>query len=243
MQIIIMAGGLGKRMNSNIPKVLHLINDKPMIYYIIQNALFISYNISIIVGKYKDAIRASIREWFPDREFTYILQPEIDGKSGGTGHAIQSCVPFTESDVLILSGDVPLLSVETLRRLIQRRNQILIAKVLSPFGCGRIIFETNQIKRIVEEKDCNLEEAEIQYINCGVYYLSRETLMLTLPLLKNDNNNKEYYLTDCIGYAIQLGIVVDYYKLPEANNYEIANVNCPDDLAKVAQIMDIFSFL
>jgi bifunctional N-acetylglucosamine-1-phosphate-uridyltransferase/glucosamine-1-phosphate-acetyltransferase GlmU-like protein len=130
---IIMAGGLGKRMNSPIPKVLHLVKDKPMIYYVIQKALEInSTHILIIVGKYKDLIQKEIESLFSATEYSrivYINQPEVlindELKVQGTGDAIKCCIPFLvsnninpESNVIILSGDVPLIEKETIENLL-----------------------------------------------------------------------------------------------------------------------------
>ena len=183
---IIMAGGLGKRMKSEIPKVLHLIKGKPMICYVLEKALEVgSDNILIVVGKYKTQIQKKIAKYFSVYEFfkfTFINQEEAKG----TGHAILCCMDFFKenkidlsSQILILSGDVPLIKKDTLQDLLSLPNSILITNLENPFGCGRIIFKENLIDKIIEEKDCKTEEEKnIKYINAGIYHFSLDVLHL-----------------------------------------------------------------
>ena len=166
---IILAGGLGKRMNSTIPKVLHKVNDYPMIYYVIKRAIEIkSKDILIVVGKYQNEIEDNIKKYFTNEELIdihFINQPEITEngieKVGGTGDAIKCCLPYlinskldSSTNILILSGDVPLLSLNTLQSLCALQNSLLITQLENPNGCGRIFFNRNsQIEKIVEEKE------------------------------------------------------------------------------------------
>jgi len=232
---IIMAGGLGKRMNSETPKVLHLVKGKPMLCYVLEKALDIgSDNILIVVGKYKTQIQKKIAKYFSVYEFfkfTFIDQEEPTG----TGHAIQCCLPFFDenkidpinSQVLILSGDVPLIEKETIYKLLQKPNTLLITKLENPFGCGRIIFRENYIDKIIEEKDCKTEEErKIQYVNAGIYHFTLDVLSTCLPKIKNENTNKEYYLTD----IVEISGSLSFYELPREKQIEIININTPAEL-------------
>lgn len=250
---IILAGGLGKRMKSDIPKVLHLVDAKPMIYYPIQHALDLGCNhILIVVGKYKQLIQTTIEYWFPERKqvFEYIIQQEIiDPGTGiikvqGTGDAVKCCLPFFienkiiyETKVLILSGDVPLLSKETISGLLSHdTNTLLVTNAENPFGCGRIFYADEstpdklKISHIVEEKDCTEEERKNTIINCGVYNIQAQVLLYCIPLIKNENKNQEYYLTDLIHIAGEHGIHMYSHELEREKGYEVINVNCVADL-------------
>ena len=240
-----MAGGLGKRMKSDKPKVLNILSGFPLIYYVIRAAISAgSDTILIVVGKYKEIIKAEIDELFSIflDKIHYITQPEAltDGflKVQGTGDAIKCCIPFfTENQkplserVLILSGDVPLIQAKTISNLLRSNNSILITELENPFGCGRIIFSDNkQIKQIIEEKDCTEIERNIKYVNCGIYNFTLELLISCIPEIKNINKNNEYYLTDAISIAKQKGFEINYYDLPRENSDEIININTKDDL-------------
>ena len=234
MITIILAGGLGKRMNSLLPKVLHIINEFPMIYYVIQNALKIgSTKILIVVGKYKNIIKECIDKYYVNTCIEYIDQEYPNG----TGHAIQCCIPYIISNnipktenILILSGDVPLIKENTLVKLLEYSNILLITKTENPFGNGRIIFKDNKIVKIIEEKDCTNIEKQIQYINCGIYNITVDTLINTVPFIQNINQSFEYYLTDFIDLAVKKGIELNYYELPKTESYQISNINTMEDL-------------
>jgi bifunctional N-acetylglucosamine-1-phosphate-uridyltransferase/glucosamine-1-phosphate-acetyltransferase GlmU-like protein len=248
MITIIMAGGLGRRMNSEIPKVLHLINDKPMLYYVIQNALSIgSSNVLIVVGKYKSLIQTEVDKYFPDHiGIEYIDQPEANG----TGHAIKCCIPYLvendfplDTDVLILSGDVPLITEKTLSSLGNKQNSILITNIDNPTGCGRILFtpslegQPKTICQIVEEKDCTDAEREITYVNCGIYNLTMRTIFATIPIIDNINKSNEYYLTDFVKFAVQFNIPLHYHELEKQNQYQIININTIEELNRANSLL------
>jgi hypothetical protein len=248
---IILAGGLGKRMKSEIPKVLHLVNDKPMIYYPIQHALDLGCDkILIVVGKYKQVIEDAIEFWFPDRKpvFEFCIQEEVGNpetgelKVQGTGDAVKCCLSFFtensdisyETKVLILSGDVPLLSKDTIGGLLSHdKNALLVTDAINPFGCGRIFYDDDdgcKISHIIEEKDCTEEERKNTIINCGVYNIQLGVLLSCIPLIKNENKNKEYYLTDLIHISKENGFHIYGHELEREKSYEIINVNSIPDL-------------
>ena len=251
MITIILAGGLGKRMKSLLPKVLHILNDKPLIYYVINNAIQIgSTKILIIVGKYKNIIKEYVYKYFI--EFDMMIEYIDQENPNGTGHAIKCCIPYfirnqisKYDNILILSGDVPLIKIETLKELLSFKNALLITKSNTPFGCGRIIFNNKnkeKIIKIIEEKDCTEEEKKIQYINCGIYNITVQTLFETVPFIQNLNKISEYYLTDFIDLAVNKKIELNYYELLKKDINQIININTINDLVYANEILVMQQF-
>lgn len=240
---IILAGGLGKRMNSELPKVLHTIKNRPMICHVIDRAIDIkSQKILIIVGKYREIIQNTISQFYSNEMLNlleYIDQPE----PLGTGNAIQCCIQFllntnlsNDTKILILSGDVPLISYETLLDFINYKNNlncIMSYELEDPTGYGRIILEDDIVRSIIEEKDCNDENKEIKLVNCGIYYLDMETCVNIIPLIDNINKSNEYYLTDMIDIAYDVHKGFANYVLPNEKYIEIANINTQIDLQSI----------
>jgi len=242
---VIMAGGLGKRMESSLPKVLHKISGIPMICHLLLKLKVLKHLINIkkiiiVVGKYKDIIKLEIEKYDQMPEIEYVIQDE----PLGTGHAIKCCInelsEFPDSDVLILSGDVPLLQQNTMNKLINMDEKVkLITTILSdPTGYGRIVKNSEKFEKIVEQKDCNKRELEIKEINCGIYAIKSEYLCKYLPDLKNNNSQGEYYLTDIIEIInreekLDIGIL----KLPEEKVYEILGVNTIEQLKDLEKLI------
>jgi UDP-N-acetylglucosamine diphosphorylase/glucosamine-1-phosphate N-acetyltransferase len=233
--IIIMAGGLGKRMNSDLPKVLHTIHGKPMLSHVIEQSLALNpYKIFVVVGKYKNIIEQTIGELKDKVEF--IVQPE----PLGTGHAIQCCreeLTKYNKKVLILSGDVPLLTTNTMQSMLTHMNHVKIVTTLldNPYGYGRVV--DGGLVKIVEEKDASDEEKQIKNVNCGIYIIDSTLLCKYLPLLKPNNKQNEYYLTDIIA-LIQQGehITVDIYTVSKEKQYEIMGVNTIEQLNELEKL-------
>lgn len=240
MIVIIMAGGLGKRMESDLPKVLHQviepsnINIKyPMLVHVLNTSIKLNpTKIFVIVGKYKNIIEESINKYIKtDNLIEYVIQePAL-----GTAHAIRCSLPqiskFMDEKAIILSGDVPLILIDTLRGLDGETNKLLITELENPYGCGRILFDnTNKIIGIREEKDCNDEERKINFVNCGIYQIAVKDLVDLIPLIRNENKSNEYYLTDIIYLMIQKSIPIDTHQLEKYSQWEIKNVNTKKDL-------------
>ena len=240
-----MAGGLGKRMESDLPKVLHHVicptntnKSYPMIIHIINTSVKLGINkIFVIVGKYKNIIKKTIEEYIGINELIEYIDQE---PALGTGHAIKCTLPsileleFSNESALILSGDVPLISLSTLKGLDGNINKLLITELSNPFGCGRILFDNiacnNKIIGIREEKDCNEDEKKIQFVNCGIYKINVIDLINFIPLINNNNKSNEYYLTDIIGLMIQNFIPIETFILEKNLQYQIKNVNTKKDL-------------
>ena len=253
MIIIIMAGGLGKRMESDLPKVLHevsVVNQPekkyPMLIHVLMTALKLNpEKIFIIVGKFKNIIKESIDNFIKigllniNIQIEYVDQPI----ALGTGDAIKCVLPYlnqyNNSTSLILSGDVPLISTKTLENLCGITNKILITELDEPFGCGRIIWDRNSnIVDIVEEKDCTDLQKKIKFVNCGIYQIAVKDLINLIPLINNNNKSQEYYLTDIIKLMIINNIFVDNYTLEKNDQYQIKNVNTKKDLEELNNFIE-----
>ena len=165
----------------------------------------------------------------------------------GTGHAIMcslyNLAQYTEHKVLILSGDVPLISKETLSSLnSEYEDRMLITDLDIPKACGRIIFNEDKTKvdDIIEEKECNNEQKLINYINCGIYQITVQNLFKFVPLIDNNNKTGEFYLTDIVKLMKNNREQIGFYDLPKEKQYEIKNVNTKEDLDKLNEdIKDI----
>jgi len=236
--VLIMAGGLGKRMKSELSKVLHLLKEKPLIVHVIETALKINpIKIGIIVGKYRNLIEMTINKYLKDTsKIEYIIQPD----ALGTGHAIMCCKDFLSnyknSSVTILSGDVPLIKSDTLKRLNTSLNNceatILINKLDNPYGYGRIIVDKDQFVKIVEEKDCNDRERKVDLVNSGIYSFKTEPILNNICKITNNNKQNEYYLTDIFNFIDKKFIDLVYLE----NKYEVMGVNTPEQLKELEYI-------
>ena len=234
-----MAGGLGKRMNSSLPKVLHIINNKPMIVNIIDTVSMLNLNkIFIIVGKFKDIIQNTIEKYIINDLIEYVIQQE----PLGTGHAIQCCYNKLllnhKFKTLILSGDVPLIKKNTLESMILFNSDCLLltTEFENPYGYGRIIRENNQFSKIQEEKDCSEDEKQICEINAGIYLIQTGYIIGNIINITNNNNQKEYYLTDLFKLLKEKNANIDTLKINESENYQIKGVNTIEQLKELEKI-------
>jgi UDP-N-acetylglucosamine diphosphorylase/glucosamine-1-phosphate N-acetyltransferase len=231
---VIMAAGKGTRMKSDLPKVLHLVNDKPMVYHIIQLSKSVgSKQIILILGHKKDLVIDSIK----DENVEYVIQePQL-----GTGHAIQQTYPLLKNfdgDVLVLSGDVPLLRKSTIEKMIEIHHDadygatVLTANFDDPFGYGRVIRNENDtLDKIVEHKDCTEEQLKIKEINAGIYIFQAKSLFPALYKIKNDNKQNEYYLPDALEYITESGKSIALHITDEPT--EISGVNTVEQLEEL----------
>lgn len=206
LEIIVLAAGQGSRMQSNLPKVLHKIAGFSMLQQVIQRAKLLNpTKIHIVIGHKGEEI---IQAFSHETNINWVWQKE----QKGTGHALMQVEPHLSdsSKVLVLYGDVPLLNVANLAELcnlIDANNLALLTAFLdNPTGYGRIVREKQAVVRIVEQKDAKAEELTIKEINTGILALTTSMLKKYLPMLSNDNAQKEYYLTDVISLAKQDGL-------------------------------------
>ncbi len=250
LSIIILAAGLGKRMNSDLPKVLHCLADKPLLQHVIDTAMSLQpESIQVVYGHGGEQVRNTLAnlpvQWVEQKQQL------------GTGHAVAQAIPNIADDniVLVLYGDVPLINSVTLQGLCSAETSlnILTAKLNNPTGYGRIIRNNNgQAERIVEEKDATTEIKLIQEINTGMLATKASNLRAWLAKLDKNNSQGEYYLTDVIAMAVtdnipihintvddvyevmgvndrvQLANLERYYQLQQVNNLMLAGVTVQD---------------
>lgn len=241
--VTILAAGEGKRMNSAIPKVLHTFKDIPILVRIINTVIQLAPDrIIVITGRHHDLIIETLRQYIDVDIITFVRQLE----TLGTGDAIKSCLPCYNKDdnVLIINGDMPLISTEILENFIIHSYEscsimnILVAKFDNPTGYGRIINNmTDQFVKIVEEKDCSEEERKIQIVNSGLYFFSANILLEYIPKIENNNSQKEYYLTDIVKIVkSDIDIHINTFLIKECDNKYISGVNTPDELFDLEKV-------
>ena len=202
VDIIILAAGQGKRMQSNLPKVLQPLGNKPLLQHVIDTCSQIKKSkLHIVVGGQSKLIQSFVKA---PRSTNWVLQR----KQLGTGHAVKQTLPSLRpnSCVVVLYGDGPLVKIKTLKKLISRTSgdnlSLLTFEASNPKGLGRIIRQTNsKVIGIVEEKDASASERKITEVNSGIMATSSKNLKGWLPKLKNNNAAKEYYLTDVVSYC------------------------------------------
>jgi len=238
LTVTILAAGEGKRMNSSLPKVLHLVKNRPMLVRIIETARLLNpVKIIVIVGKSKGLIEATVSNYIKTKDITFIQQLEPQG----TGHAIKVSLDAYEEDgpVLILNGDMPLITVDVLKKIISNEHDasIIAAQFENPYGYGRIVTRKNgDVLKIIEEKDCTDSEREINTINTGIYCIHSLFLKDFVPKLDNDNAQKEYYLTDIIKLMTNRFIPVRSILLEKNENIYVSGVNTPEELATLEKL-------
>jgi UDP-N-acetylglucosamine diphosphorylase/glucosamine-1-phosphate N-acetyltransferase len=236
---IILAAGLGTRMKSNKAKVLHEIMGQPMILYVVETAkLAVDGRVIIVVGHQAEKVQEVVSE---RTEVSYAFQE----KQMGTGHAALCALPSLPNEtehVVILCGDVPLLTFETVHQLIEdhfgaeRDLTLLAVNVENPTGYGRILFDENRnLLKIVEEADATAEQKRIKTINSGIYCVNKVFLCDVLKKIKTDNAQGELYLTDIIEIGYREGKTLGIVVCPNAE--ETIGVNSREDLLHAETLM------
>jgi len=212
LHVIILAAGQGSRMKSDLPKVVHRLAGKPMLQHVIDTASQLdAEKIHIVVGHGADIVKQTIQDY----NVNWCLQAE----QLGTGHAVAQAIDAIPqgAKVLILYGDVPLTSGNTLNDLVgsveAQQLSLLTVELENPTGYGRIIRNTEaEIAAIVEEKDASEEQRYVTEVNTGILAMSAASLHRYIPLLKNSNAQGEYYLTDIIEIAVKHGDRVESHQ-------------------------------
>ncbi|WP_297487472.1 bifunctional UDP-N-acetylglucosamine diphosphorylase/glucosamine-1-phosphate N-acetyltransferase GlmU [uncultured Cetobacterium sp.] len=235
LKTLILAAGKGTRMKSDLPKVIHKVCGVPMVKKIADICSTIgSENNILILGHKKEEILKVLED------VEHVVQLE----QLGTGHAVmqaQEKLKDHKGTVMVLCGDTPLLTRETLENLYKEHKKsgavttILTSIYENPFGYGRIVKENDNVKAIIEEKDATEEERKIQEVNAGVYCFETQELLEALSKITNNNKNGEYYLTDVVGINVSQGKKVKTYILEDNN--EILGINSKVELEKANRIM------
>jgi bifunctional UDP-N-acetylglucosamine pyrophosphorylase/glucosamine-1-phosphate N-acetyltransferase len=231
LSIVILAAGIGKRMSSDLPKVLHKLADKPLIRHVVNTALTLQpESIHIVYGHKGEQVRDALS----DIDIDWVKQAQ----QLGTGHAVAQALPKIDDDaiVLVLCGDVPLINPKLLQKLCNSYQNnsfgVVTVELDNPYGYGRIVRnQQGKVLRIVEEKEADASIQAIKEINAGIFLIPAVYLRRWLGSLNNDNAQGEYYLTDVVDLAVQENRSI--YTATTDNIYEVMGINDRIQLAKL----------
>ncbi|HTZ40574.1 MAG TPA: NTP transferase domain-containing protein [Syntrophales bacterium] len=235
---LILAAGKGTRMKSELVKVLHPVDGRPMLDYVLNLAGHLgSGRIVVIIGHQSDLVE----ERYKNRGLVFVYQRE----QLGTGHAVlQAKDAFAgyRGTILILCGDVPLLQASTMNNLMDRHHDsgaaitVLTTLLEDPFGYGRIIKDKDgNVLGIVEHRDATEEQKKIREINTGIYCAENPFLFEAVSEIGNDNAQKEYYFTDIFAIARRKGVRTASVIAPDPG--EVMGINSQEDLARATRIV------
>nr|WP_230056736.1 bifunctional UDP-N-acetylglucosamine diphosphorylase/glucosamine-1-phosphate N-acetyltransferase GlmU [Campylobacter suis] len=203
ISVIILAAGLGTRMKSKTPKVMFKLSGISMIEHVLNRAYELTDDVSVVLYHQKELIETLIKSAYPQTKiYTQDLQ-----NFPGTAGALKD-IKFSGEKVLVSCGDMPLVQTQELENLCQSNADVTMSSFIAndPFGYGRVVVENGQVTQIVEHKDASDEQRQIKRVNAGCYCFKRESLESILPKINNQNAQKEYYLTDAIKIANQMGL-------------------------------------
>ncbi len=239
-----MAAGEGKRMKSNLPKVLHKLGGKPMVEYVVQTAKNVGVEKTILVIGYKWEITQNSLLYLSDGAFgkvEFVIQKE----QLGTGHAVLQAKDHLsnfDGDILVLCGDVPLLSSNTVKRLLEEHRTkkakatVLTARLEDPSGYGRIIRnKEGMVERIVEDKDASADEKKVNEINTGTFCFDSKSLFSVLDKVSTGNQQGEYYLTDVLELLRKKNLPI--WAVVATNSKETLGINSQEELEKMEKIL------
>lgn len=236
VQAVILAAGKGTRMNSDLPKVLHTLESKPLLMHVVDMVRATGLRKSLVVVGHKSEL---VSAYCNSDDLTPVIQePQL-----GTGHAVQVAVPYFGSAefTVILCGDVPLLKSETVSNLIEKTAgssvaaSVLTCVVDDAGSYGRIVKDNNgNLKAIVEARDATKEQLALGEYNSGVFCFKTDDLVLALNHLKPDNDQSEYYLTDTIAFLVKNGKKVQAVSID--NPVEVMGINTVEELAEAERL-------
>jgi bifunctional UDP-N-acetylglucosamine pyrophosphorylase/glucosamine-1-phosphate N-acetyltransferase len=246
LDVLILAAGLGTRMRSDIAKVLHRLDGRPLINYVSKTAAALApEKIYVVIGHQGGDVKSAVLEEFGEDLAVFVEQKQQLG-TGDAVNAAREHLAGRDSTLLILSGDVPMIRPETLAGLVQHHHRhrgkgaactILTVKLKDPTGYGRIIRDNEGLfERIVEQKDATEEEHRITEINAGIYAFDTRKLFTALEKVRNDNAQGEYYLTDVPALLREAGEDVAIFQHTDA--FEIEGVNNRAQLADLERLLN-----
>ncbi|MCF8998340.1 bifunctional UDP-N-acetylglucosamine diphosphorylase/glucosamine-1-phosphate N-acetyltransferase GlmU [Acinetobacter nectaris] len=231
--VIILAAGKGTRMRSQLPKVLQPLAGKPLLGHVIQTSKQLQAQRIITIFGHGGS---TVQETFKQENIEWVEQAE----QLGTGHAVQMTLPVLPHDgfSLILYGDVPLVTSETLEKLLEASQNtgigMITLNVADPTGYGRIVRKNQKVQAIVEHKDASEEQRQITEINTGIYCVENQKLHEWLPNLSNANSQGEYYLTDIVAMAVADGLEIA--SIQPALDFEVEGINDRIQLASLERV-------
>jgi len=240
---IILAAGKGTRMKSEKSKVLHTIFNKTLLGYVLDavNNTHMVEQSYVIVGHQAESVTKFVEENYKNNTKTILQSPQL-----GTGHAVSMAFKDLENfdgEVIILCGDTPLITPETISKFITSHKEnkaditVMSAIFENPKNYGRIIRNLDQtLKKIVEEKDANFEEKQVQEVNAGVYCINWKKVKQAFSELNSNNAQGEYYLTDIISWGVKHNLSVQAFTLKD--NSEILGINSKIQLAEAGKILN-----
>ena len=245
LDVLILAAGLGTRMRSNLAKVLHQLDGRPLINHVCRTATALApRKIYVVIGHQGEDVKTAVLEELNDEQAEFVWQKE----QLGTGHAVNSAREFLENEnstLLVLSGDVPMIRAETLAALVQQHHNhrgkgaactILTVKLDDPSGYGRIVRDDEGLfNRIVEQKDADENERKVREINSGIYCFDTRKLFDALSRVKNENAQGEYYLTDVPTLLREIGEDIAIYH--HSDSFEIEGINNRVQLADMERVL------
>jgi bifunctional UDP-N-acetylglucosamine pyrophosphorylase/glucosamine-1-phosphate N-acetyltransferase len=245
--VLVLAGGKGTRMKSDLPKPLHNINGAPVLSHILKTAQDLKPSrIGVLTGHQSDFLRQTVKDnlikWGINTPVDFVLQKELTG----SGTAVKESAVFFKKfgRVLILAGDAPLIQTATLKNLAARHNKtkaactVLTVDIDDPKGYGRIVKDAKgNFAAIVEESECDCQTSAIKEVNSGMYIFDTKELIKVLPLLKPQGVKNEYYITDTLALLKKQGKKVEVFKT--ADFHEAMGINSKKQLARAAQIMQL----
>lgn len=245
LDVLILAAGLGTRMRSDLAKVLHRLDGRPLVNHVCRAATALApRKIYVVIGHQGNEVKQAVLEELDEEHSGFVWQQE----QLGTGHAVNAARQFLENEdstLLILSGDVPMIRPETLAELVQQHHThrgkgaactILTVKLEDPTGYGRVVRdEAGRFEKIVEQKDADFEERKIKEINSGIYCFNTKKLFNALSKVSNENAQGEYYLTDVPALLSNAGEDVSLYHHTDAR--EVSGINNRVELAETERIL------
>ena len=240
--VIIMAGGDGKRMKSNVPKVLHPVLGIPMLVRIIRTShLTNPQKILVVVGRHKNIIENELNRYDLNNLVTLVDQPQ----SNGTGHAVMCCKSELEkvdnnTKIIILNGDMPFINKHFIQEMVNNNFSNIVSTTFSEDNTtsGKVLTNDNKFIKIVEAKDATPEILKIKLINCGLYCFRNRDLIQSFDHLKNINSQNEYYITD-IPEIINNKLNEELYiqMIPVEKQHFVCGVNTMEELLVLENIV------
>jgi bifunctional UDP-N-acetylglucosamine pyrophosphorylase / glucosamine-1-phosphate N-acetyltransferase len=245
LDVLILAAGLGTRMRSNLAKVLHRLDGRPLINHVCRTAAALApRTVYIVIGHQGEDVKTAVLEELDEEHARFVWQQ----KQLGTGDAVNAAREFLQNEdstLLVLSGDVPMIRAETLAALVQQHRShrgkgaactVLTVKLDDPTGYGRIVRDAEGLfDKVVEQKDATDDERKIKEINSGIYCFETQKLFDALSKVQNDNAQGEYYLTDVPGLLRAGGEDVSLYHHTDAR--EVSGINNRAELADLERVI------
>ncbi len=242
VDVLVLAAGLGTRMKSKVAKVLHQLDGRPLVAHVCRTAAVLGpQSICVVVGHQADDVKAAVLNELTPNMALFAIQSEQRG-TGDAVMAARDVLAGSDSTLLVLSGDVPLVRAETLRALVSTHQgegaacTILTIRLENPTGYGRVIRGgSREFMKIVEQRDASDEERQIREVNSGIYCFDGKKLFAALARVRPENSQGEYYLTDVPTILKSEGERISLYEHADAR--EVSGINTRAELAEFENLI------